>query len=740
MTNVDIDVKELTKDEVGGPGLASLLSGYLSYAEEIILRRAIPNLYDGLKPSQRFIMWVMYEFKTNNYIKSNNFVGRVGVYNPHGDAANYETLVRMVDNNGTMLIPYISGKGNWGKSFSNKGAAAQRYTDIKKTPYFDEFFDGLDGVNFQYDESGAHKYPSPIPVSFPTALVNESNGLAVGIATKIPSFNLKEILELIEHYIQTGEMNAVLVPDFSTKGYVINDQKEFTKIMQTGRGRIKLRAKTEIHGREIYVKELPYGVTIEKLNKEIERAEINNLINYDNLSGLENGLEFVISCRSAASVDQVLLELYNKTSLQVNYHANMLFIDKDKPVQLGVYDVIRRWVDWRKGVIQLAAQRKLLHLNKRLEIVEAFIKVIRKEGFAERLLTTIPREGTQAAIKLLRDELGIDETIGTWICNRKASQYDNGGKYQKEYQDLVDEKAYLLDIFDNPEKQILRDIERLKANKDLIKPRQTQITNKDYVFVAEKKTEEEVIELEECYYVIDKEGFLKKYLVKPITPKETDFVLKGYSNDVIISIDENGGIFRTYGEDIDYTKPGELGVYIPRYAGLPETNILWNGIANKNEKKLLIYNDGYVGFLDLTPFSREMINQKSKYMTNGINKAVDQLIDIIDMPDAEDYLVVEDISTRKNKLGLIQIKDIEEKARTSRVKVMNAKQTSNFAILTKEELDMQLDDIEEYRVTKENRKMVPYPGVFPKKMEDYQQEAVGTYADVKNIFDNMIEQ
>lgn len=723
--------------QIGGAGFANLAKGYLSYAQEILVNRAFPDLYDGLKPVQRFILYVLHNQKNKGYNKSNPVKAEVLRYHPHGDASVYEAMARMTDNNGTFMIPLIDGQGNFGTYFSKKSPAADRYTEVKEISYAEEFFSMLNGVPYDKTEDGRLDYPRVLPLTFPMVLANESNGMGVGFATRIPSFNLTDLAGLIEEYLTTGKMETIIAPDFSSKGYIVNNQAEFDKIMHVGKGRLKLRSRVEIEGKEIIVRELPYGVTVEKLASEISDLEIPNLMYADNMSGRANGLEFVITCRSAATVDQVLLELYKRTSLQCNYTSNMVFIEKGKPVQTGVYGVIERWVDWRKGVIQLEANTGLMSLNAKLANVEAFLRLLQDAPLRDKVVHTVTKVSVEEARKLLISSLKIADSVATWILNRRLSQFNSSTtKYQAQYDKLIEEKGVLEDIFNYPEKVIMQDMTRIKRNPILGQARRTEITNKDFLFV-DKKKDEELVDKSPCYYYIE-QGFIKKFAVKPSSVPENVALLEGLANDVIISIDEEGCIYRTYGEELGYTSMTDLGTYIPRYAGVEEANFIWHAVAKAGDKKLLIYNDGYAGYLDLTPFARENVNQRSRFMQNGINKAVDQLLDIIDYNE-EDYLVVEDWYTRNPKLGVIQIKDIEEKARTSRTKIMNAKQTTKFSLFTKEELESQID-IEDFLVTKEKRKMEVYNGDYPIKMEEQDDSGEEvSYAEAQALYDQVVQ-
>ena len=726
-------IANYTNDETAGEGFSNLATGYLSYAEEVLINRAFPDIHDGLKPVQRFILHYLNIEKDKGFKKSMPVSAAILKYHPHGEASVYEAMVRMTDVHGLFLTPLVKAKGNFGASFTRDPAAAPRYTNVTEIPYKEELFSMMNGIQYAKTDSDL-EYPVTLPVTFPLVLANESNGMGVGFATKIPSFNVTDIVTLVEEYINKGELTTIIAPDFSSKGYIVNNQAEFDKMMHVGKGRVKIRSRIDIEGRDINIRELPFGVTVEKLLKEIEEAEINNLVYADNMSDHKNGLKFVITCRSAATVDQVLMDLYRRTSMQINYSANMVFIDKGKPVQTGVYGVIERWVAWRKTVIQQEATLTLTTLREKIKKVEAFIRLLADPVLLEKFLYQVTKESSDTAQQLLIKELKIDLQTAKWITDRRVSQFNKGAsKYNKQYQDMLSDIAYYEDMFNFPSKLILKDMARIKRNTDICKPRKTEITNKDFIFV-DKKSEEALVDESDCFFYIEK-GFIKKFAAQPSSVPSNARLFPGKANDVIVSIDEDGSIYRTYGEDLKYTIQGELGTYIPRYAGVGETSFIWHALAKTDDKKLLIYNDGYVGYLDLTPFARENVNQRSRYMQNGINKATDQLLDIVDYDDTQ-YLAVEDVATRNPKLGIIPIKDIELKARTSRTKVMNARATSKYGLFTQLELEEQVE-LEDFLVSKDKRKMEVYNGQFPVQLADYEGEEM-SYAEAQTAFDSVV--
>lgn len=722
MSKVDYNVVESdTLKNVAGEGFNNLLRGYASYANESIVNRAIPNIYDGMKPVQRFALQIMDKRKPGLH-KSQAIAASTIELHPHGDTSVYQAIVRTTDRNGLSNVPYFLAHGEFGHSYSTDGPAAPRYTEVGRIQYHDEFFTMTDAVNELKTEDGKYSYLEYLPVSFPNVLANEANGMGVGIATKIPSFNVVELTHLVDEYITTGKMSTILAPDFSSGGYIINDQKEFAKLMTTGQARVKLRAKLHVEGDTIIVDELPFGVTVEALARRLASIDLNYISSFDNFTDLERGFRFVIKVSDKKYVEQVLLELYKYTDLQKSYSANMIFVKNYKPIQAGVYGVIDEWMTWRKGVILNHITNATRSIKNRMKYVKAFMELLNNEDLRDKVIEAATRQSAKNARALLVSEMDIEEEVAKWILDRKVSQFKNGGKYATEFANLNMELKQLEEDYQNPEGVILRDMERIRSTDILNANRRTEITNEDYNFIA--KTEEEAkLDESECTYTI-KDGFIKKLTVGPARPAEDEIVINATASDVILAIDEEGRLYRIYGEDLEYNSYTEHGTYIPRYANQQdETNIMWAGLARTDKQYLTIYSDGYASILDTTPFARENVNQRSRLMLNGVNPSIyDKGLDIVEINNEDDYLVIEDASTRNLKLGLVRIKDIEKKARTARTKIMNAKETSRFGVFTTEELEAQELDIATFENSKEKRKMEVYNGAFPEHIEEYDDE------------------
>lgn len=706
-------------------GLQHVLTHFLEYAKEVIINRAIPSMNDGLKPVQRIGLYILAHNKQasrGSFVKSPELIGQILPYHPHGDSSAYEAITRMTDVKGILSVPLVKGDGGFGTKFSTNKPAAMRYTSMGQTDYFNEIISTPAGVPYVKTEDEEHEYWGNMPVSFPLILANVSTGIAVGIATSIPSFNMKDIVALVEEYVTDGKFTTLPVPDFSTGGTIVQNNKEISRIAKTGKGTLKLRASAEITGNEIEIIDLPYGITHNKLQKELsslkDEGYLTDVMDWYEESGMQktasgksvSKFKFVIKCRNKNTTEACLLELYSKTSLQSYFHSNIITIQNGVPRASGVYQLVRSWVQWRKRVVTKQAKHNLDAINDQLSKLEVFLKVVDNRELLTHLTEQVQSGNKQKAFERIQSEFNTTLDIATWVIDRKLSQFDSvSNKYKTKFEELSSQEKYWTNIVKNPEVYILEDMKRIKNTPSLYKERQTQVTSVDYNFV---KREEEVLANEDAYFVVDG-NFIKKLDSPSYAHSESAQVFKGKSSDVIVCIDDQGHILRIYGEEIPYNLQSDRGTYIPRYCGFEEDLfIMWSTLAQTDKKFLLMYTDGYVGHLDTTKYARENVNQRSRVQMVGIYPDTDKLLDIVPY-EPNNYLVVKQETSRTSKIGVAKIGDIKVRASKARTKVMNNTDVTDWGIFTSNELDSQFFPTQDYLVTDQDKKMKPYDGDLP---------------------------
>ncbi|MBI2013036.1 MAG: DNA gyrase subunit A [Candidatus Colwellbacteria bacterium] len=368
---------------------AELRESYLDYAMSVIVGRALPDVRDGLKPVHRRILWAMQELGLtagSKFMKSARVVGEtMGKFHPHGDMAVYDALVRMAQPF-SLRYPLITGQGNFG-SVDGDGAAAQRYTEVRLSPIAEDLLTDIDKdtVDFAPNYDDSRKEPVVMPAKFPNLLVNGSEGIAVGMATKIPPHNLSEVINASIHLIDSPKATAeelmefVQGPDFPTGG-IIYDRKAIVEAYTSGRGSITSRATVEIENRRIVVSEIPYQV-----NKSELIMRIAELVQEKRIEGIrdlrdesdKDGLRITIDLKSDSVPEKVLNQLWRHTDLQKDYHLNMVALAEGlQPQTMSIRDVLLGFVLHRKEVVTRRTKFELKRAEERAHILEGLAKAL----------------------------------------------------------------------------------------------------------------------------------------------------------------------------------------------------------------------------------------------------------------------------------------------------------------------------------------------------------------------------
>ena len=378
----------------------TLERNYMPYAMSVIVSRAIPEI-DGFKPSHRKLLYTMYKMGllTGARTKSANIVGQTMRLNPHGDAAIYDTMVRLSKGYGALLHPYVDSKGNFGKVYSRDMAwAAPRYTEAKLAPICAEFFRDIDQdtVDFVDNYDSTMKEPVLLPTSFPNILVSANQGIAVGMASQLCGFNLGEVCETTIAYLKNPDCDLtaiLLAPDFPTGGEVILDGAALSEIYRTGRGSLKLRAKwryvKEQNLIEIY--EIPYTTTseaiLDKVAELIKAGKVKEVADMRDETDL-NGLKLTIDLKRGADPDKLMQKLFRSTSLQDSISCNFNILIAGSPRVMGVREILEEWCAWRTQSVRrrvyyvLGKKKDKLHLLKGLKRIlldiDKAIRIIRE--------------------------------------------------------------------------------------------------------------------------------------------------------------------------------------------------------------------------------------------------------------------------------------------------------------------------------------------------------------------------
>ncbi len=428
----------------------TLMTNYMPYAMSVIISRAIPEI-DGLKPSHRKLLYTMYKMGLLNSTKtkSANVVGQTMKLNPHGDQAIYETLVRLTTGNESLLHPYIDSKGNFGKVYSRDMAyAASRYTEVKLEGIANELFRdiGSDTVDFIDNYDGTMKEPALFPVTFPTILTGANQGIAVGMASNICSFNLREVCDATIAYLKDEDCDIfdyIIAPDFPTGGTVIANKEELKEILATGRGSFKIRSKYKYDKKEnlIEVYEIPYSTTTEAImDKIIELVKAGKLKEISDVRDEtdRNGLKLTIDLKKGTDPDNLMLKLFKLTPLQDSFGCNFNIIIDKEPDVYGVGGIIAQWSDFRINCVKRRLTYQINKKKDRLHLLEGLKKILLDIDKAIKIIRET--EDDEFVVPNLMKGFSIDEIQAEFIAEIKLRNLN---------------KKYILDK--------IADVDKLKA-------------------------------------------------------------------------------------------------------------------------------------------------------------------------------------------------------------------------------------------------------------------------------------
>ena len=555
---------------------------YMPYAMSVIVSRAIPEI-DGFKPSHRKLLYTMYKMGllTGARTKSANIVGQTMRLNPHGDAAIYDTMVRLSRGYGALLTPFVDSKGNFGKAYSRDMAwAAPRYTEAKLTSICGELFRDIDGdtVDFVDNYDNTMKEPALLPTTFPNILVSANSGIAVGMASQFCGFNLKEVCDTTIAYLKNPDCDlfeTLLAPDFPTGGELIADRKALQEIYDTGRGSVRVRAKYRYVKEEnlIEIYEIPYSTTVEaildkvaELIKAGKAKEIADMRDETDLSGLK----LTIDLKRGVDPDKLMARLYKQTTLEDSFPCNFNVLIAGSPQVLGVRAILEEWTAWRTESVRrrifyiLGKRKEKLHLLKGLKRIlldiDKAIRIIRE--------TEVEAE----VIPNLMIGFGIDQVQAEYVAEIKLRNINKEYilKRVAETEDLENEIEDLEDTLRSPRrvKKIIVD-ELTAVSKKYGEPRKTTIV---YAHEIETVEEEEEAPQYPVHIFLSREGYFKKITPQSLRMsgeqkfKEGDSLRQSFettSNAEIMFFTDKAQVYKTRLGEFDDTKASVLGDYLP---------------------------------------------------------------------------------------------------------------------------------------------------------------------------------
>ena len=585
----------------------TLESNYMPYAMSVIVSRAIPEI-DGFKPSHRKLLYTMYKMGllSGGRTKSANIVGQTMRLNPHGDAAIYETMVRLAKGNETLLHPFVDSKGNFGKVYSRDMAyAAARYTEAKLDGICTEIFKDIDSdtVDMVDNYDATMKEPALLPTTFPNVLVSANQGIAVGMASNICSFNLKEVCETAIALMKNPEhdiLETLPGPDFSTGAELLFDEAATREIYNTGRGSFKLRAKWHYvkEGNLIEITEIPYStateVIMDKVAELIKNGKIKEIADMRDETDL-GGLKLTIDLKRGAEPDKLMQKLFRLTPLQDSFPCNFNILIAGMPKVMGVGEILEEWTAWRTDCVkrrlffQIGKKEDRLHLLKGLERIlldiDKAIRIIRETELESEVVPN------------LMIGFGIDEIQANYVAEIKLRNINKEYilKQTRAIDDLEREIDELRNIFNSKRRLtnvIIKELE--EVSKKFGKDRKTEIIYETQD-VAEEEEEEQVPDYPVTVFV-SRDGYLKKITAQSLRMsgeqkfKEGDslaFSKETTNKDEILVFTDQFQCYKARLNDFADGKASQLGDYLPQKLGFdPEERVLQVVLA-----------DGYKGFV-----------------------------------------------------------------------------------------------------------------------------------------------
>lgn len=613
------------------PITETLEKNYMPYTMSVIVSRAIPEI-DGFKPSHRKILYTMYKMKllTGNRTKSANVVGQTMKLNPHGDQAIYATMVRLAKGHEALLLPYVDSKGNFGKVTSrDMKFAAARYTEVKLEKICNALFADIDKntVDFQDNYDGTMQEPTLLPTTFPNILANPNKGIAVGMASNFPSFNLNELCDATIAILKNSKEELIDImpaPDFPTGGKLIYTKKDMMKIYQDGVGSFKLRGKVEYDKKlnMLLINEIPYTTTVEQIiDKVVEMIkngkmkEVSDIRDETDLKGLKIALDL----KRGTDYESVIAKLYKFTPLEDSFSCNMNLLIHGRPKVLGVKRIIEEWILFRRDCIKRAAAfdvEKLsekLHLLKGLESVllniDEAIKIIRETEFEKDV---IPR---------LIAFFKIDEVQAEYVADIKL-RYLNREYILKrlaEIESLEKEISRLKDLIGDDKKINKVIIDDLKqVQKQFGKPRMTELVAPSEIIVH---NEEDQIEDYNLKVFLSAHQYLKKVSLVSLRSsgdhklKEEDEIIQeieGNNKDEILFFTDKCNVYKMKLHEIEDQKVSSYGIYIPNLLDMESgENVIYTVVTQNFEGHMIFgFENGKVAKVPLEAYQTKTNRKK----------------------------------------------------------------------------------------------------------------------------------
>lgn len=637
------------------PIVSTIRENYMPYAMSVILSRAIPEI-DGFKPSHRKLLYMMYKMGLLNggRTKSANIVGATMKLNPHGDSAIYGTMVRLSRGYEALLHPYVDSKGNFGKFYSRDMAwAASRYTEAKLDAICNELFRDIDKdtVDFVDNYDNTMKEPSLLPVAFPSVLVNANTGIAVGMASNICSFNLREICETTAALIRDPDhdiKSTLPAPDFTGGCQIIYDENVINQVYETGRGSIKLRAKYvyDKSANCIDILSIPATTTceviIEKVIDLVKQGKVKEISDIRDETGID-GLKITIDLKRGVDADKLMTKLYRFTTLEDSYACNFNVLIAGVPRVLGVKALLEEWIAFR---IECVRRRTYFDRNKKadkLHLLRGLEKILLDIDKAVKIVRETDEESE--VVPNLMIGFGIDEIQAEYVAEIKLRHLNREYilKRTKDLEDLEKEIAELDEILKSKARIKTIIVKELKSIAEKYgQPRKSIIIYDDVA-----RYEEETVEIPDypVNLFFTKEGYFKKITPQSLRMsgeqklKDGDEIIQELeftNNCDLLFFTDKCQVYKAKADDFAQTKASVLGDYVAAKLGFDEGENAVKMVVTKDYKGMLLFafENGKAAKVPLESYATKTNRKK----LTGAYSDKSPLVGLLYMPEDEEVL------------------------------------------------------------------------------------------------------
>ena len=691
----------------------TLETNYMPYAMSVIISRAIPEI-DGFKPSHRKLLYTMYKMGllTGGRTKSANIVGQTMRLNPHGDQAIYETMVRLARGNESLLHPFIDSKGNFGKVYSRDMAyAASRYTEAKLDPICAELFRDIDSdtVDFVDNYDATMLEPTLLPATFPNVLVSANMGIAVGMASNICSFNLREVCNTAAALIKNPDaelLDTLPAPDFPTGGEILYDPAEMLQIYNTGRGTFRIRARWRYikEGNMIEIYEIPYTtateIIMDKVAELIKAGKIREIADMRDETDL-SGLKLTIDLKRGVEPEKLMQKLFKTTTLQDSFGCNFNILIAGQPRVLGVREIFEEWTAWRTECVRRRVYFNLQKKRDRLHLLKGLGRILLDIDKAIAIIRETELDAED--VPNLMIGFGIDEVQAEYVAEIKLRHLNREYilKRTEEIEELENAIADLEDILKRPariNKIIMKEL--ADVAKKYGKPRRCEIMYE--VPAVEGEEPEQQIPDYPVHLFFTRDGYFKK-----ITPQslrmsgeqklkdgdEVLFTCESTNSVELLFFTNHRQVYKSHAYDFNDSKASVLGDYVASALGMEEGEVPLYMVVTPDYKgwMLFFYDNGKCAKVPLSSY--ETKQNRRKLLKAYSDKA--ELAFMRHLPEETELAIF----TTNNRLLLVGSALIPEKTTrdTAGVSVVALKKNAKIARVTLAE-GLELNDAPRYRV------------------------------------------